>query len=432
MAQSEGEKLFASAMDAYYETKLPEALKLFQQAAAKGHAEAHTFFGRMHYAGEGTKQNYPLAITTYRKAISLGDSKANLLLGYAYLMGNGIAKDENQAQSLFKKAIPEVTKAADLGNPFWCWRLSTCYADGEGVDVDEEIELEYLKKASETNFGRAQFWLARKLYYERNYPDAMLWYRKASEHGFAAAKYEIGMMYYAGSGVKEDNELAFDWFSQAADAGEIQSLGSLGDMYDAGYYVERDWNEAFKYYQRYYQAGGGGAPLRKLGEFYVFGINGAEKNIEKAKELFKLSGDKRAAMYLEVLDKLGAGDMYRVANKLGDHVDITNHSTTPQILPVGTKAWSEKFMIGFKTAKTAQVWPTSIASPDFPKNPFDEIYFDSYTPSPRYSAEENVGSFGVYRNSPMRNIGYMYVVADFDARGTFYTKIPVAVCWAAE
>lgn len=42
----------------------------------------------------------------------------------------------------------------------------------------------------------------------------------AAEHGSSEAMYELGMMYYSGDGVAEDERLAFKWLRRAADKGD--------------------------------------------------------------------------------------------------------------------------------------------------------------------------------------------------------------------
>ena len=49
--------------------------------------------------------------------------------------------------------------------------------------------------------------------------EAVKWYRKAAEQGFAAAQYNLGVCYYSGEGVAKDAAEAVKWFRKAAEQG---------------------------------------------------------------------------------------------------------------------------------------------------------------------------------------------------------------------
>jgi hypothetical protein len=49
----------------------------------------------------------------------------------------------------------------------------------------------------------------------QNYAEAVKWYRKAAEQGFAEAQTNLGMMYFTGQGVPKDYVLAHMWFNLA-------------------------------------------------------------------------------------------------------------------------------------------------------------------------------------------------------------------------
>lgn len=59
--------------------------------------------------------------------------------------------------------------------------------------------------------------------YETVYPLA--------ESGVAKAQNMLGVLYYYGRGVKEDNDLAYEWYSKAAEQGYLPAYKNLGDLY---------------------------------------------------------------------------------------------------------------------------------------------------------------------------------------------------------
>ena len=46
--------------------------------------------------------------------------------------------------------------------------------------------------------------------------EAARWYRRAAEQGLVTAQYNLGVMYYEGTGVLEDSIQAYAWFNIAA------------------------------------------------------------------------------------------------------------------------------------------------------------------------------------------------------------------------
>jgi hypothetical protein len=65
----------------------------------------------------------------------------------------------------------------------------------------------------------------------QDWTQAVAWYRKAADQGFAPALYKMGMLYATGNGVSQDKDEAAKWLTKAADAGyqpAKEALGSLG------------------------------------------------------------------------------------------------------------------------------------------------------------------------------------------------------------
>ena len=62
---------------------------------------------------------------------------------------------------------------------------------------------------------------------ERDYTEALKWFRKAAHQGNAPAQNNIGAMYRHGEGVKRDYSAALKWFRKAADKGFTPSQDLL-------------------------------------------------------------------------------------------------------------------------------------------------------------------------------------------------------------
>ena len=61
----------------------------------------------------------------------------------------------------------------------------------------------------------------------QNYVEAVRWYRKAVEQGYASAQYNLGVMYYNVKGVVQDYAEAIKWWQKAAEQGHENAQKSL-------------------------------------------------------------------------------------------------------------------------------------------------------------------------------------------------------------
>ena len=61
----------------------------------------------------------------------------------------------------------------------------------------------------------------------RNKAEAVKWYRKAAEQGFAQAQYNLGVMYYFGEGVSVNSIKAYMWWSLAMEQGNESATENL-------------------------------------------------------------------------------------------------------------------------------------------------------------------------------------------------------------
>lgn len=97
---TEAEALESSA-DA---SKLPKALKLYQQAAKLGYAPAQHKLGVFYFFGKGTPRDYAQAAKWHRKAADQGDAHAQYDLGLLYEWGKGVPKSRREAIAWYTKA----------------------------------------------------------------------------------------------------------------------------------------------------------------------------------------------------------------------------------------------------------------------------------------------------------------------------------------
>jgi len=83
--------------------------------------------------------------------------------------------------------------------------------------------------------------------------EAMMWYRKAADHGHTPAMKEIGDIYATGGvGVRRDAGEAERWYRRAADKGDPDAMVALGKFLtpDAPVFGRRDDKEAARWYRK--------------------------------------------------------------------------------------------------------------------------------------------------------------------------------------
>lgn len=79
----------------------------------------------------------------------------------------------------------------------------------------------------------------------KNYEEAVRWYRLAAEQGFSKAQANLGVMYGEGHGVVQDYTEAARWFRMAAEQGNALAQHHLGLLYGTGKGVEQNYAEAY-------------------------------------------------------------------------------------------------------------------------------------------------------------------------------------------
>eukprot|EP00834_Sanchytrium_tribonematis_P002456 NODE_76_length_23837_cov_1.242396.p6 type:complete len:439 gc:universal NODE_76_length_23837_cov_1.242396:9680-8364(-) len=128
----------------------------YKKAANAGNAWGCHNLGYLYSMGYGCEQNMDLALEYYHKAAMQGHSGAQNKLGYYYSNGiGGILKDEKVGVFWYLIASEQGLGTAQIN-------LAFCYERGNGVEIDYEIAIYWLEKASRQNDTRqnVEQWLA--------------------------------------------------------------------------------------------------------------------------------------------------------------------------------------------------------------------------------------------------------------------------------
>lgn len=116
----------------------------------------------------------------------------------------------------YATALSVWTPLAEAGDKNGQFGLGLLYANGWGVDLNDD--------------------------------EALKWYGQAAGQGHGEAAYNLGVMNANGWGVPQSDDGAFKWYSQAAASGFTTAQISLGKMYAIGFGAPLDPVEAHKWY----------------------------------------------------------------------------------------------------------------------------------------------------------------------------------------
>ena len=183
----------------------------------------------------------------------------------------------------------------NLGNDYYYGR------NGKEKDYNEAVKW-YRKAAEQGNaYGQSNLGFMYQNGYgvTRDYNEAVKWYRKAAEQGNANGQNNLGTMYRDGYDVTQDYNEAVKWYRKAAEQGDADGQVNLGFMYEKGYGVTRDYNEAVKWYRKAAEQGNVYGQYN-LGVMYEYG-NGVNQDLLQAKYWYQKAADQG---YSDAKDKL--------------------------------------------------------------------------------------------------------------------------------
>lgn len=184
-----------------------EAVK-YLRAAGTGHNPALDRLGNVYSRGEGVPVNYAEAMKYYRVAAERGFASSQYNMGVM----NMVLSPQNHAE-----ALEWFTKAADQGMVNAWYNLGVAYAQGLGVERNEE----------------------------RSY----VWFRLAAEEGLPSAMHALGVSYSRGRGAPFDPVKAFHWLMKSATAGDYQAQAMVGLLAHIGFGVPSSNAEAERWFR---------------------------------------------------------------------------------------------------------------------------------------------------------------------------------------
>jgi hypothetical protein len=149
----------------------------------------------------------------------------------------------------FIRAVAIVALLLSLIAPAWAGFAEGLAAYKRG---DYATALREFRPLAEQGIADAQNNLGVMYYKGQGVPEddakAAKWYRKAATQGNAGAQYNLGVMYDNGLGVPQDHAEAAKWYRKAAEQGDADAQNTLGVMYGMGRGIPQDYVQAHMWY----------------------------------------------------------------------------------------------------------------------------------------------------------------------------------------
>ena len=221
------------------------ALKLAEEAAAKGEPQAHTLIGRIHAEGLGVPQDQVVAAQWYAKAAELGDVEGALAVGTMLVQGRGVAKDVPLGARYLEAA-------ARSGNPLATYNLALLFLSGSGKPENPIRAFQLMEYSAEQGLPAAQYDLGT-LYTTgtgttANIFEAARWIGRAAAAGYVDAEVEFGILLFKGHGLAADELRGAWYFRTAAEKGNPVGQNRYARCLAHGAGVEMNLVEAVKWH----------------------------------------------------------------------------------------------------------------------------------------------------------------------------------------
>ncbi|STY30303.1 enhanced entry protein EnhC [Legionella wadsworthii] len=204
-----------------------DALKAYEQAAAKGDALGLYNLALMHLYGKGVPVNYQKARDLFVDAATHKVHEAMNQLGAIYFNGWGYPRDTQQALSWYKKA-------AELGDANALYQLGLLSETGITTKIDFSNAIKYYEQSAEKGNEKAMLALARMYHYglgvEKNPKLAANLYEKLAARQNAYAQYQLGTYYLEGTAGERSLAKGKQLLQQASENGSVQARKVLQRM----------------------------------------------------------------------------------------------------------------------------------------------------------------------------------------------------------
>ena len=161
------------------------------------------------------------------------------LVNLGWMYGYEAATPINQ-----ETAFKFYQRAAELGQADAMYEIYLLYQNQTGVVTNQAEAMKWLGKAAEGDNCMAQCVLGYQFEYPHsdgplrraisNMPEAVRWYRRSADQGWAGGQYHLALCYLEGKGVEQDEERGLDLMRSAADQENHDAMFKLASLYARG------------------------------------------------------------------------------------------------------------------------------------------------------------------------------------------------------
>ncbi|MDP4813475.1 MAG: serine/threonine-protein kinase [Saprospiraceae bacterium] len=256
---------------------------------------------------------YDSAKVYYDKALEYINNDSTMNKAEALRIFIPAIKDFYQAK--YNKAFEQLKKAADLGLVDANYYLGEMTFNGQGITKSYKEGFKFTNKALEGGFKMANMRIALAYEYgygvkkdknkaDKYFLEALEGVKKLADNGDPEALGNIGYMYLNGSGIVENNKLAYEYYLKSANTGYTYSMNMIAACYLFGYGVDKNINETIKWLEKSANIGNPQAQ-NKLGHLFIFGDNDEIKiDVNKGVELIKKAAHQNYSPALNSLANL--------------------------------------------------------------------------------------------------------------------------------
>ena len=172
------------------------------------------------------------------------------------LMNNALADYSNGVIFMMvgqgKIAVSEFKKAAAEGHIEATYSLGYMYENAVGgIEKDYSEALKWYRRAVDLGDPKSQYMLAsmynRGRGVEIDQEQAVSYYQMSADQGYAWAEYFLGLKLETGQGIKQDVERAAHFYERAADQEHARAQYNLAKMFLEGRGVEKNLHKAYEW-----------------------------------------------------------------------------------------------------------------------------------------------------------------------------------------
>jgi uncharacterized protein len=304
--------------DQYISKNDSKALEAWTNAAYHNHQSAPFNLGIMHYKGVGTPVNKQKACEWFLRGALLEDTNAQAQVGTCYYTGQGMQKDLSEAFKWFSLSAKDGNRTAQFS-------LGEMYSNGQGTELNLISAKEWYEKSAAQGYKASQEKLDKlKNSWDKPYQtltvanslgkviDGDAYFVTAentAQVGNAKAQFDLGVMYFRGTGVPQNYIKALDFFEKAAAQGHERAKEYIPRIYFAlglDYFSEeasvtQDDQEAFKWFSKAAELGHPEAQYL-VGLMYYFG-EGIAKDEAKGSILIRQSAQNGFEQAQRIIDE---------------------------------------------------------------------------------------------------------------------------------